>query len=370
MMLHLLLIVKSELHFRCAVLQLLAHSHALNRQNKMPRISTVEVLQVKTKRTVDPVTGEILEVNIATEQGSGFFVDVVDVIARNQPHVGQMHLPSVGRHVLAKMLQQKFGLHCFSGDRVPALVTNAHVLNPQRALAIRLPWQTSAVLAKVIGYSRHCDLALLAPVLSDDKAYCYYAQNQIEMLPVNSQPTLTAENPVRVEGFPGRYAHLRTTQGILQQLEATEYAASRRSLPAYPISKEAEIGPGSSGGPVTQIETGQVIGIVHQANLRSSSFPGQAIPASLLVAMLRTMLGLNDHLVPCHPELSSGPHPLTHTRQPQPLTPLLDLQRKQAELEKSLDSMLMDATAMKIKMAARAAAAVTAAETKASIGKP
>ena len=147
------------------------------------------------------------------------------------------------------------------------IVTNAHVLSPEKLVSSRLrfavgldPEQEGAAGidvrgARVVGVSQCADLAVLHVGLTDG----------LVELPIAASDTVEQGEEVFTFGYPGNDPGndvLQVTRGVVSAPQVTLAEDEYGSLQQYPnvVQTDAAINPGNSGGPLVNSE-GELIGV-------------------------------------------------------------------------------------------------------------
>ncbi len=128
------------------------------------------------------------------------------------------------------------------------IITNAHVVDQAAGIWVQIPsLGKRPVIAELISICHERDLALLK--LSDaDREHVRYVLGKIPFLPLGDSDTVRRADEVLVLGYPLSQQSLKSTTGVISGREQTL------------IQMDATINPGSSGGPMLDMN-GEVIGI-------------------------------------------------------------------------------------------------------------
>ncbi len=167
------------------------------------------------------------------------------------------------------------------------LVTNAHVVH--EAQPMQGVWVTSARIltpmpARIVGFVPFKDLAVLS--VRGDGTRAHFSLGDSDRVRVGT--------PVTAMGYQLGSQELDVTQGTIsgfehpdnQMAQAGEAVGfSGRSM----IQVDASINPGSSGGPLVDRESGEVVGII-TSGIPDTNALGYATPVRHLHAVLRDVL--------------------------------------------------------------------------------
>ena len=136
------------------------------------------------------------------------------------------------------------------------IITNAHVAENGSFIQVRLAGNDKKYVAKLEIIDHTCDLAILS--IEDDEFWI----NTIPLRISDRLPELREK--VMALGFPIGGREFTVTEGIISRIEMISYVAAGGfgSMPAAQI--DASTWPGSSGGPVISLSTGEVVGVTHQ----------------------------------------------------------------------------------------------------------
>ena len=157
-------------------------------------------------------------------------------------------------------------------DRDGYVLTNAHVVEDAREVAVRFTEDSSLVQAKVVGSDLSSDLAVLK-VDPDDAP-------KLVPLSLGDSADLHVGDPVIAIGNPFGYSRTVTT-GIVSALQRQITAPNNFQIDNV-IQTDASINPGNSGGPLIDAQ-GEVIGINSQIATGGSNGSvgiGFAVPVS------------------------------------------------------------------------------------------
>jgi len=132
------------------------------------------------------------------------------------------------------------------------VVTNAHVVNDGTAFQV-----------DVRGVPRRADIVGVAPC--DDLAVLHVRGGGLPTLPLGSQSRLALGETVVALGYPANASlqdDLTSTTGVVSVVRSS-YHEPAPDVPRYPdvIQTDAAINPGSSGGPLLDLD-GRVVGVV------------------------------------------------------------------------------------------------------------
>jgi S1-C subfamily serine protease len=159
---------------------------------------------------------------------------------------GTAALQSVVRVICPQQDSQGTGFLHKSG----MIITAAHVIKDCVAPRLLLPSNTF-IESTIEGSDLDFDFAILRPA----------TQITAPVLPITNNDTLNIGAQVSTWGFPGGYFGLRSmlSVGVLSGQDVV-HADSGKLVQQYVVN--AAFNSGNSGGPLLQVETGQVIGVV------------------------------------------------------------------------------------------------------------
>jgi len=152
------------------------------------------------------------------------------------------------------------------------IVTNAHVVDQATAIWIQIPSLGKRVIdAHVIGVAPERDLALLR-VSAEDLHFIQQELGSVPYLPLGDSDLIHRSDDVLALGYPLGQQSLKSTTGVVSGCEQ------------HFIQISAPINPGSSGGPLLNVQ-GEVVGI-NSAGVTSAQNVGYAIPINELKLIL------------------------------------------------------------------------------------
>ncbi len=150
------------------------------------------------------------------------------------------------------------------------ILTNAHVVENNRTLTVRLANSDKCYDAKVMQISHQVDLAL---VRVDAPEFLARAE------PVSIGEMAKRGDVTNVVGFPMGGDELSTTEGKVNRIQIDDYAHSgERDIN---VQTDAAINPGNSGGPVFNHDLSEVVGIAFQG-VNGASNLGYMIPPPVI----------------------------------------------------------------------------------------
>ena len=169
------------------------------------------------------------------------------------------------------------------------IITNAHVVDQAVAIWVQIPsLGKRPFYVHVVGVCPEKDLALLR-LNEEDLEYVSNALNSIPYLTLGNSDNVFRSDEVMTIGYPLGRESLKSTNGIVSGFETIEQRY---------ILTDAPINPGSSGGPVLNIE-GEVIGISTRMVLDAQNV-GFFIPINtlkfILADLYKTLLLRKPHL--------------------------------------------------------------------------
>uniref|UniRef100_A0A7S3K4G2 Protease Do-like PDZ domain-containing protein n=1 Tax=Aureoumbra lagunensis TaxID=44058 RepID=A0A7S3K4G2_9STRA len=160
-----------------------------------------------------------------------------------------------------------------SVDDTIRIVTNAHVITHGADIRVRRYGETQRFLARVIGLSHECDLALLA--VSDPNFFC--GSSGLRPLQWSRElPQLLDD--VAVCGYPLGGDALSVTRGVVSRIDAMPYF--RGASPLLVVQVDAAVNSGNSGGPALDTD-GRVTGVAFSGYAGNADNIGYLIPASI-----------------------------------------------------------------------------------------
>jgi serine protease Do len=156
-----------------------------------------------------------------------------------------------------------YGSGFFINDQ-GVIVTNAHVVIDATAIWIQMPSSLGkrVIEAHVVGIAPERDLALLQ-VNEDDLQFIRQQLGDVPYLPLGDSDMVRRSDDVLAAGFPLGQTLLKTTSGMISGREQ------------HLLQIDAAINPGSSGGPLVNIQ-GEAVGI-NSAGIREAQNVGYAI---------------------------------------------------------------------------------------------
>jgi S1-C subfamily serine protease len=140
----------------------------------------------------------------------------------------------------------------FIYDKQGHIVTNYHIIGGAKTVSVRFS-DGNSYRAKITGQDIYSDLAVLQP----DASALY--REQFNPLPIANSSSIQVGQPIVVIGSPEGLTN-SMSQGILSQINRLDTDFTRRFLRGDLIQTDAAINPGSSGGPLLNLQ-GQVIGV-------------------------------------------------------------------------------------------------------------
>jgi S1-C subfamily serine protease len=140
----------------------------------------------------------------------------------------------------------------FIYDEEGHIVTNYHVIQGAKTVSVRFS-DGNNYRAKITGQDIYSDLAVLQP----DTSALY--REQLKPLPVANSSSIQVGQPIVAIGSPEGLTN-SMSQGIISQINRLDIDFTRRFLRGDLIQTDAAINPGSSGGPLLNLQ-GQVIGV-------------------------------------------------------------------------------------------------------------
>lgn len=152
------------------------------------------------------------------------------------------------------------------------LITNAHVVAQAKSIWIQIPSFGKRIIdARVIGFAPDYDLALLR--MSDEGiALVRQLHGKVPYLPLGDSDLVRRSNEVLALGYPLGLESLKSTKGVISGRESNM------------IQMDAAINPGSSGGPLLNLN-GEVVGI-NTAGVVEAQNVGYVIPVNDLKIIL------------------------------------------------------------------------------------
>lgn len=152
------------------------------------------------------------------------------------------------------------------------LITNAHVINQARTVWIQIPSLGRRIFdAEVIGMTPDRDIALLH-LAPESRAVIEESLGRIPYLELGDSDRVHRSDEVLALGYPLGQQSLKSTTGVVSGHEQ------------HMIQISAPINPGSSGGPLLNVE-GKVVGI-NASGITEAQNVGYAIPINDLKIVL------------------------------------------------------------------------------------
>lgn len=159
----------------------------------------------------------------------------------------------------------------FINDR-GEFITNAHVVGQAKGIWIQIPSMGKQIIdAELIGISPERDLALLR-VTAEGLQTIREQLGSVPYLPLGDSDSVRRSDEVLALGYPLGQQALKSTTGVISGQEH------------HMIQMSAPINPGSSGGPLLNIN-GEVVG-VNSAGVMEAQNVGYAIPINELRIIL------------------------------------------------------------------------------------
>lgn len=170
-------------------------------------------------------------------------------------------------------------------------ITNAHVVNQAKAIAVQIPsLGKEQFYADIIAVCFERDLALLK-LKDEDLDEIKLALGKIPYLELGDSQKITRANEVMVLGYPLGQQSLKSTNGIVSgTLGSSENTGGR-----YLIQIDAPLNPGNSGGPALDRD-GKVIGIVCSGIMTAQNV-GYIITVNELKNVLNDLYNAKDKLL-------------------------------------------------------------------------
>lgn len=152
------------------------------------------------------------------------------------------------------------------------LITNAHVIDQATAIWLQIPSLGKRVIdADVIGVVPERDIALLR-VRKDDLQFIQRELGSVPYLTLGDSDLIRRSDDLLAAGYPLGQHLFKTTEGTMSGREQ------------HLIQISAPINPGSSGGPLLNVQ-GEVVG-VNAAGVTTAQNVGYAIPINEVKALL------------------------------------------------------------------------------------
>jgi serine protease Do len=159
------------------------------------------------------------------------------------------------------------------------IVTNAHVIDQGRAVAVQIPlFGKRRFDVDVIGMSADRDLAVIR-LRPEDRKVIIETMGKIPTLKFADSDYIRRADEIMAIGYPLGQQSLKSTTGVMS---GCEHVAGR-----HMIQISAPINPGSSGGPSVCV-TGEVIG-VNAAGITTAQNTGYIIPSNEVKLFLRQL---------------------------------------------------------------------------------
>lgn len=220
--------------------------------------------------------------------------NLVDLITKSKPSVVIVGIHSPTENPRLNLRGAGFVV----GDG-HSVVTNAHVLpeapssaNVMRQLVVQLPSKTGELevrLASVVSVDKHRDLALLkiegspAPALSLGRTNYVPEGTEVAFIGFPIGGAL-GYSPVTHRGIVSSVTAVAPPMPSAQQLNPQ--AIHRLRQGSYDIYQlDATAYPGNSGGPLLDIETGAVIGVINSVFVKGSKESALSQPSGITYAI-------------------------------------------------------------------------------------
>lgn len=159
------------------------------------------------------------------------------------------------------------------------IVTNAHVVNQAESIHISIPcFGQQMIKCELVGICHDRDIALLKFAAEEEEKVRYGFGGSIPYLTLGSSDNLCRADQVLAIGYPLGETSVKTTCGVYCGHQTIDL------MPGKLLQIDAPINPGSSGGPLLNID-GEVVGI-NAGGVMGAQNAGYSIPSKWLILSL------------------------------------------------------------------------------------